>query len=107
MIELYRLFKCVDGQLLYILRKNKNSLSWGEKNGTKEGGHGDGKGLQQFNKITNALLAAIVFENLFYIVFFIHLLSFHRNYCTIIDKIYLREEVEKWLFLNVKCAVES
>ena len=26
----------VDGQLLYIPRKNENSLSWGEKNGTKE-----------------------------------------------------------------------
>ena len=26
----------VDGQLLYIPRKNGNSLSWGEKNGTKE-----------------------------------------------------------------------
>ncbi len=28
--------KYVDGQLLYIPRKNENSLSWGEKNGTKE-----------------------------------------------------------------------
>lgn len=27
--------KYVDGQLLYIPRKNENSLSWGEKNGTK------------------------------------------------------------------------
>ena len=26
----------VDGQLLYIPRKNENSLSWGEKNGTRE-----------------------------------------------------------------------
>ena len=26
----------VDGQLLYIPRKNEKSLSWGEKNGTKE-----------------------------------------------------------------------
>jgi len=26
----------VDGQLLYIPRKNENSFSWGEKNGTKE-----------------------------------------------------------------------
>ena len=26
----------VDGQLLYIPRRNENSLSWGEKNGTKE-----------------------------------------------------------------------
>ena len=25
----------VDGQLLYIPRKNEHSLSWGEKNGTK------------------------------------------------------------------------
>ena len=28
--------KHVDGQLLYIPRRNENSLSWGEKNGTKE-----------------------------------------------------------------------
>lgn len=28
--------KYVDGQLLYISRKNENSLSWGEKCGTKE-----------------------------------------------------------------------
>jgi len=28
--------KYVDGQLLYIPRKNENSLSWGEKNGAKE-----------------------------------------------------------------------
>ncbi|MGN1174383.1 MAG: CD3324 family protein [Roseburia sp.] len=28
--------KYVDGQLLYIPRKNGSSLSWGEKNGTKE-----------------------------------------------------------------------
>lgn len=28
--------KYVDGRLLYIPRKNENSLSWGEKNGTKE-----------------------------------------------------------------------
>lgn len=28
--------KYVDGQLIYIPRKNENSLSWGEKNGTKE-----------------------------------------------------------------------
>ena len=28
--------KYVDGQLLYIPRKNGNSLSWGEKNGTRE-----------------------------------------------------------------------
>lgn len=26
----------VDGKLLYIPRKNENSLSWGEKSGTKE-----------------------------------------------------------------------
>ena len=26
----------VDGQLVYIPRKNENSLSWGEKNGTRE-----------------------------------------------------------------------
>ena len=26
----------VDGQLLYIPRKNEKSLSWGEKNGTRE-----------------------------------------------------------------------
>lgn len=26
----------VDGQLIYIPRKNENSLSWGEKNGTRE-----------------------------------------------------------------------
>lgn len=28
--------KYVDGQLIYIPRKNENSLSWGEKNETKE-----------------------------------------------------------------------
>lgn len=28
--------KYIDGQLMYIPRKNKNALSWGEKNGTKE-----------------------------------------------------------------------
>lgn len=28
--------KYVDGQLIYIPRKNENLLSWGEKNGTKE-----------------------------------------------------------------------
>ena len=28
--------KYVDGQLIYIPRKNENSLSWGEKNGTRE-----------------------------------------------------------------------
>ena len=28
--------KYVDGQLLYIPRKNENSLSWGEKSGTRE-----------------------------------------------------------------------
>ena len=28
--------KYIDGQLIYIPRKNENSLSWGEKNGTKE-----------------------------------------------------------------------
>lgn len=28
--------KHVDGQLVYIPRKGENSLSWGEKNGTKE-----------------------------------------------------------------------
>ena len=28
--------KYVDGRLLYIPRRNENSLSWGEKNGTKE-----------------------------------------------------------------------
>ena len=28
--------KYVDGQLIYIPRKDENSLSWGEKNGTKE-----------------------------------------------------------------------
>ena len=28
--------KYVDGKLLYIPRKNENSLSWGEKSGTKE-----------------------------------------------------------------------
>ena len=28
--------KYVDGQLIYIPRKKENSLSWGEKNGTKE-----------------------------------------------------------------------
>ncbi|MBE5866232.1 MAG: hypothetical protein E7292_08480 [Lachnospiraceae bacterium] len=27
--------KYVDGQLLYIPRKDENSLSWGEKNGTR------------------------------------------------------------------------
>ena len=27
--------KYVDGQLIYIPRKNENTLSWGEKNGTK------------------------------------------------------------------------
>ena len=28
--------KYVDGQLIYIPRKSENSLSWGEKSGTKE-----------------------------------------------------------------------
>lgn len=28
--------KYVDGQLVYIPRKNENSLSWGEKSGTRE-----------------------------------------------------------------------
>ncbi len=28
--------KYVDGQLVYIPRKNENSLSWGEKSGAKE-----------------------------------------------------------------------
>ena len=28
--------KYVDGQLIYVPRKNEHSLSWGEKNGTKE-----------------------------------------------------------------------
>ena len=28
--------KHVDGQLVYIPRKNENSLSWGEKSGTRE-----------------------------------------------------------------------
>lgn len=28
--------KYADGKLLYIPRKNENSLSWGEKSGTKE-----------------------------------------------------------------------
>ena len=28
--------KYIDGQLIYIPRKNENALSWGEKNGTKE-----------------------------------------------------------------------
>ena len=28
--------KYIDGQLIYIPRKNENTLSWGEKNGTKE-----------------------------------------------------------------------
>ncbi len=28
--------KYVDGRPIYIPRKNENSLSWGEKNGTKE-----------------------------------------------------------------------
>lgn len=28
--------KYADGQLIYIPRKDENSLSWGEKNGTKE-----------------------------------------------------------------------
>ena len=27
--------KYIDGQLMYIPRKNENVLSWGEKNGTK------------------------------------------------------------------------
>ena len=27
--------KYIDGQLIYIPRKNENALSWGEKNGTK------------------------------------------------------------------------
>ena len=27
--------KYIDGQLIYIPRKNENVLSWGEKNGTK------------------------------------------------------------------------
>lgn len=28
--------KYIDGQLIYIPRKNEKSFSWGEKNGTKE-----------------------------------------------------------------------
>lgn len=28
--------KYVDGQLIYIPRKNENALSWGERNGTRE-----------------------------------------------------------------------
>ena len=28
--------KYIDGQLMYIPRKNENVLAWGEKNGTKE-----------------------------------------------------------------------
>lgn len=28
--------KYVDGQLIYVPKKNENLLSWGEKNGTKE-----------------------------------------------------------------------
>lgn len=28
--------KYVDGQVIYIPRKNENSLSWGEKNGTRD-----------------------------------------------------------------------
>ena len=28
--------KYVDGQLIYIPRKNENSLSWGEKSGTRD-----------------------------------------------------------------------
>ena len=28
--------KYIDGQLIYIPRKNENVLAWGEKNGTKE-----------------------------------------------------------------------
>ena len=28
--------KYIDGQLIYIPRKNENVLSWGEKNGTRE-----------------------------------------------------------------------
>ena len=28
--------KYVDGKLIYIPRKNENSLSWGEKSGTRE-----------------------------------------------------------------------
>ena len=45
--------KYVDGQLLYIPRKNGRSLSWGEKNGTKEKMnvhyHGEKKTAQEKN----------------------------------------------------------
>ena len=48
----------VDGQLLYIPRKNENSLSWGEKNGTKE------KLAERNQKIVNGYYSGLTIEAL-------------------------------------------
>ena len=50
--------KYVDGQLIYIPRKNENSLSWGEKNGTKE------KLAERNQKIVNGYYSGLTIEAL-------------------------------------------
>ena len=50
--------KYVDGQLLYIPRRNENSLSWGEKNGTKE------KLAERNQKIVNGYYSGLTIEAL-------------------------------------------
>ena len=50
--------KYVDGQLLYVPRRNENSLSWGEKNGTKE------KLAERNQKIVNGYYSGQTIEEL-------------------------------------------
>ena len=50
--------KYVDGQLLYIPRRDENSLSWGEKNGTKE------KLAERNQKIVNGYYSGLTIEAL-------------------------------------------
>ena len=50
--------KYVDGQLLYVPRRNENSLSWGEKNGTKE------KLAERNQKIVNGYYSGLTIEAL-------------------------------------------
>ena len=50
--------KYVDGQLLYVPRRNENSLSWGEKNGTKE------KLAERNQKIVNGYYSGLNIEAL-------------------------------------------
>ena len=50
--------KYVDGQLIYVPRKNENSLSWGEKNGTKE------KLAERNQKIVNGYYSGLTIEAL-------------------------------------------